>query len=85
MAGAVDIVVLSLCAFIGNVGVALTGFGMAIVYLFVWQIAVLSGYQSDFKYAVFIQALALLAAQVSRYESRRFRSVWNSLSLDVSL
>lgn len=60
-----DICVLSLSAFIGNVGVALTGFGMAIVYLFVWQVAVLSGYPSDFKYAVFIQAIALLAAQVS--------------------
>jgi len=51
----------------GNVGVALTGFGMAIVYLFVWQIAVLCGYNSDFKYAVFIQALALFSAQVNRF------------------
>jgi hypothetical protein len=59
-----DVAILSLCSFSGNVGVALTGFGMAIVYLFVWQIAVLSGYDSNFKYAVFIQAVALFSAQV---------------------
>jgi hypothetical protein len=62
-----DIALLSLSSFMGNVGVALTGFGMAIVYLFVWQIAVLCGYNSDFKYAVFIQALALFSAQVNRF------------------
>ena len=66
MTSAVDVVILSLSSFLGNVGVALTGFGMAIVYLFVWQISVLSGYDSDFKYAVFIQALALFSAQASR-------------------
>jgi hypothetical protein len=61
---ALDVVVLTLCAFLGNAGVALAGFGMAIIYLFVYQIAVLAGYSSDFKYAVFLQALALFAVQV---------------------
>jgi len=63
MATVEDFIILSLCSFLGNVGVAVTGFGMAIVYLFIWQIAVISGYESNFKYAVFIQALALLSAQ----------------------
>jgi hypothetical protein len=65
MAPVIDIALLSLSSFLGNVGVALTGFGMAIIYLFVWQIAVIAGYDSNFKYAVFIQALALFSAQVS--------------------
>lgn len=59
----VDVVVLSLCSFLGNVGVALTGFGMAIVYIFFWQIAFLSGYMGNFKYAVFIQSIALASVQ----------------------
>lgn len=59
-----DVVVLSLCSFLGNVGVALTGFGMAIVYIFFWQIAFLSGYVgADFKYAIFIQSIALASVQ----------------------
>lgn len=66
MAPIEDILVLSASAFFGNVGVALTGFGMAIIYLFIYQIIVLSGYDGDFKYAVFIQALALFSAQVSQ-------------------
>jgi hypothetical protein len=65
MASSADIVLLSLASFLGNVGVALTGFGMAIIFIFVWQISVLAGYVSTFKYAVFIQALALFSAQVS--------------------
>ena len=66
-----DVFLLSLCAFLGNIGVAITGFGMAIIYLFIYQILVLSGYDefdskfSNFKYAIFIQALALFSAQVS--------------------
>lgn len=66
MAGVDDIVLLSLASFLGTVGVSLTGFGHAIIYLFFWQIAVLCGYDSDFKYAIFIQALALFSAQVSK-------------------
>jgi hypothetical protein len=65
-ASGLDIALLSLACFLGNVGVALTGFGMAIVYIFVWQIAVLSGYESNLKYAIFIQALALFSAQVNK-------------------
>lgn len=38
-----DILVLSLCSFLGNVGVGITGFGMAIIYIFVWQVSSLSG------------------------------------------
>ena len=64
MASVEDLVILPMCAFFGHVGLGLTGFGMAIIFWFVWQVAVLSGYESDFKYAVFIQALALLSAQV---------------------
>jgi len=59
----IDVVVLSLCSFLGNVGVALTGFGMAIVYIFFWQTAFLSGYIGDFKYAIFIQSIALASVQ----------------------
>lgn len=63
MATAADIALFSLFSFVGNAGVALTGFGHAIIFIFVWQIAVLAGYHSSFTYAVFIQALSLLAAQ----------------------
>lgn len=38
-----DVLVLSLCGFLGNVGVGITGFGMAIIYIFVWQVSSLSG------------------------------------------
>lgn len=38
-----DIALLSLASFFGNIGVAMTGFGMAILFLFVWQLASLVG------------------------------------------
>ena len=63
MANLNDVLLLSLAAFLGNVGVSLTGFGMAIVFLFVWQISVLLRYDSDFKYAIFIQAISLFSVQ----------------------
>jgi len=59
-----DILVLALASMLGNVGVALTGLGMAIIFIFVWQIAIVSGYDGDFKFAIFIQAIALLSIQV---------------------
>ena len=64
----VDVVVLSLSACFGNMGVAVTGFGMAIIYLLVFQVAAVVQYAAgadaqSFKYAVFIQSLSLLAAQ----------------------
>ena len=59
----VDVIVLSLCSFLGNVGVSLTGFGMGIIYIFIWQISSISGYDGDFKYAIFIQSLALASVQ----------------------
>lgn len=61
---AIDIIVLSTASFFGNVGVSLTGFGMAILYIFVLQLASLLGYDNkDFKYCIFIQALALASVQ----------------------
>lgn len=81
MARVLDIVVLSIASFLGNVGVALTGFGMAIIYLFIYQIVVLAGYEGDFRNAVFIQALALFSAQpllLKKSEFRKYAS-WNVL------
>ena len=63
MVSILDVALLSICTFFGNIGVAVTGFGMAIVYLFIWQICVLCGFVSDMKFAVFIQAIALMCAQ----------------------
>lgn len=58
-----QIAVLALAAFIGNAGVAITGFGMAIIYWLVIQVADISGYPVDVKHAIFVQSLALFAAQ----------------------
>ena len=68
MVSIVDVVVLSLSAFFGNMGVAVTGLGMAIVYLLIFQFAAVVQYAAgadaqSFKYAVFIQSLSLLVAQ----------------------
>ena len=68
MKSLVDVAVLSCCAFFGNMGVAVTGFGMAIIYLLVFQLAAVIQYAAgadgqSFKYAVFVQSLSLLAAQ----------------------
>jgi len=60
---AADIGLLSACAFLGTIGASLTGFGQAIIFLFVWQIVELAGYDGDFKSAVFIQALSLFSMQ----------------------
>ena len=62
-ATAADIGLLSTCAFLGTIGASLTGFGQAIIFLFVWQIVELAGYDGDFKSAVFIQALSLFSMQ----------------------
>ena len=61
----VDIIILSFASFMATVGVAVTGLGMAIIYLFIWQISAIAGYSGELKYAIFIQAIALLSAQVS--------------------
>lgn len=65
------IILLSICAFMGNLGAALTGFGQAIIFLFVWQIAdfIDSDTAVDLKYAVFIQSLSLFSMQVSDVHS----------------
>jgi len=56
-------IIFSLAAFVGNFGVALTGFGMAIFFLFVYTIGDLSGGMTcdrcGIKDAVFYQSLAL--------------------------
>jgi uncharacterized membrane protein YfcA len=62
-ASTATIILLSLCSFLGNIGAAVTAFGQAIIFLFVWQIVELAGYEGDFKYAVFIQALSLFSIQ----------------------
>ena len=62
-ATAADIGLLSTCAFLGTIGASLTGFGQAIIFLFIWQIVELAGYTGDFKSAVFIQALSLFSMQ----------------------
>ena len=71
MKSLVDVAVLSCCAFFGNMGVAVTGFGMAIIFLLVFQLA--GGIQAaaaadgqDFKYAIFIQALRQIDSRVAR-------------------
>lgn len=56
--------VYALGALLGNIAVGITGLGHAIFFIFIFQIAVLSGFdERDFKYTVFLQALALLIAQ----------------------
>ncbi len=62
-ATAADTGLLSTCAFLGTIGASLTGFGQAIIFLFIWQIVELAGYNGDFKSAVFIQALSLFSMQ----------------------
>lgn len=62
-ASTATIILLSLCSFLGNIGAAVTAFGQAIIFLFVWQIVELAGYEGDFKFAVFIQALSLFSIQ----------------------
>ncbi|KAL3816430.1 hypothetical protein ACHAXA_007366 [Cyclostephanos tholiformis] len=58
------IAVLSSCGFLGNFGAALLGFGEAIIFLFVWQVIYLAGYDdTDFKFAIFIQSLSLFSVQ----------------------
>ena len=66
-ASTATIILLSACSFVGNIGAAVTGFGQAIIYLLVWQIVELAGYDGNFKYAVFIQALSLFSMQVRAY------------------
>lgn len=62
----VPIIVFSLASFIGNFGVAVTGFGMGIIFLFVYTIADLANLvecsKCTFKDAVFFQTLALGSA-----------------------
>jgi len=83
------IILLSCCSFIGNIGAALTGFGQAIIFLFVYQIVDLAGYDGDFKNAVFIQALSLFSMQplllykanVIKYAHRRILLLFVPITL----
>ena len=60
-----DIIILSFASYLATMGVAVTGLGMAIIYLFIWQISVIAGYNGEFKYAIFVQAIALMSVQVT--------------------
>ena len=76
-ASAADIGLLSTCAFLGNIGASLTGFGQAIIFLFIWQIVELAGYTGDFKSAVFIQALSLFSMQpLVLYKARVWKNAY---------
>ena len=79
-ASTATIALLSCCSFFGNFGAALTGFGEAIIFLFIWQIFDLFGYDGgDFKSAIFVQSLSLFSVQpfllyetsVRKYAHRR--------------
>lgn len=77
-----DIILLSACAFLGNIGKAVTGFGMAITFLFVWNIVDLAGYNGDFKYAVFIQSLSLISVQpLALYNASVIKNSYRSILL----
>lgn len=54
-------VVFSLCSGFGTLGIGLLGYGMAITFTFVWTLATTAGFQSNFKYAIFLQSIGLLA------------------------
>lgn len=76
MMKATPIIVFSIASFIGNFGVAITGFGMAIIFLLVYTIADLFGIfdecsKCDLRNAVFFQTLALgSAVPIMLYKSR---------------
>jgi len=65
------------------------GFGQAIIFLFVYQIVDLAGYDGDFKNAVFIQALSLFSMQplllykanVIKYAHRRILLLFVPITL----
>eukprot|EP00581_Thalassiosira_minuscula_P001281 CAMPEP_0183743290 /NCGR_PEP_ID=MMETSP0737-20130205/65142_1 /TAXON_ID=385413 /ORGANISM="Thalassiosira miniscula, Strain CCMP1093" /LENGTH=498 /DNA_ID=CAMNT_0025978901 /DNA_START=159 /DNA_END=1652 /DNA_ORIENTATION=+ len=81
-ASTADIVLLSACSFLGNVGKAVTGFGMAIVFLFVWNVVEVFGYDGDFKYAVFIQSLALFCIQpLALYNAQVIKNAYRDILL----
>ena len=79
----VPIVVFSLAAFIGNFGVAVTGFGMAIIFLLVYTIADLANLVNcsncTLRDAVFFQTLALgSAVPIMLFQSRKIvREHWS--------
>ena len=81
---ATPIIVFSIASFIGNFGVAITGFGMAIIFLLVYTIADLFHVFNDcsicdMRNAIFIQSLALASAvPIMLYQSRAIiREHWS--------
>ena len=72
MIGPLPATVYILCSFIANAGVSVTGFGMALIFVFVYTIFDVFGMMSnqscipqelcDMKYAVFIQSLSLIGS-----------------------
>jgi uncharacterized membrane protein YfcA len=76
MVDPMDMAVLSVAGLLVSMGLALTGFGMDTIYILVWQIAVLSGYDSLVKVPV-IQAISLFSVQpllLSKAEVRKHAS-----------
>jgi uncharacterized membrane protein YfcA len=76
MVDPMDMAVLSVAGLLVSMGLALTGFGMDTIYILVWQIAVLSGYDSLVKAPV-IQAISLFSVQpllLSKAEVRKHAS-----------
>jgi uncharacterized membrane protein YfcA len=76
MVDPMDMAVLSVAGLLVSMGLALTGFGMDTIYILVWQIAVLSGYDSLVKAPV-IQAISLFSVQpllLSKAEIRKHAS-----------
>lgn len=77
------IIVYALASFVGNLGVTITGLGMAIIFIFVYTIAdlfqVLSCSICGLTDAVFIQALALASAMpLMIFKARHIiKSDWN--------
>ena len=79
---AIDSVILSLFTFSGYVCVALTGFGMAIIYMLLWKISVLDDYEISLIYSVLIQSLSLFSSQpfhVLKAQICKHASRWMSL------
>lgn len=81
MAPIEDTLVFCVTSFLGNVGIASTGNGMAIIFFLVYQIIAISGYAENFKYAIFIQALALFISMpllIKKAEVKKYGS-WKVL------
>ena len=82
MAEIEDVALFSLAALLGTIGVSITGFGHAILFIFVWQIAVISGFTSDFKFSVFIQVRKSRAPRLFPPHNERTHVLKSPTNLD---